>query len=334
MGLLPGGSGHRHRHDDEVGEEQAVRVQVPSRDCRALVPAHDDDRSIGGDRWQRCSAAVEDHEIGGELGRHSGALEHVRHEDGAGKPSPAPPATHRLHAGERGRLEVIGRSVPAGARESDERVDGRRHRDGLRFGWPSPSHRDDDDMARGRQRPRHVSRHCRLADALSGADHRDRGKIEGQESRWVEAEVRSDVRDTVREHTACKREALDRAEHGLVGEVDDDLWSITLERRLDVVFKGYAVALAPSQLLDSADEHGGDEVVRELDERVADDGRVVLAVHEGESSHVLAVISSSMAPVNFAYSSVSSEKETSLTSPWNGWRRQMSTLRSATSMTL
>ncbi len=138
----------------------------------------------------------------------------------------------------------------------------------------------------------------------------------------------------MREHTACKRKALDGAEHGLVGEVDDDLGAIALERRLDALLERHAVALAPAQLLHSADEHRGDELVRELGERVADDGRVVLAVHEGDSPHVFAVISSSIAPVNFAYSSVSSEKDTSLTSPWNGWRRQMSTLRSATSMTL
>ena len=48
----------------------------------------------------------------------------------------------------------------------------------------------------------------------------------------------------MREHAACKREALDWAEHGLVGEVDDDLSAIALERRFHTLFERHAVALA------------------------------------------------------------------------------------------
>ena len=143
-----------------------------------------------------------------------------------------------------------------------------------------------------------------------------------------------DVGQPEREHAAREREALDGPEDGLVGEIDDDLGREARDRRLDVVDERDAVLLAPAQLLRAADEHRRDDLVRELGERVTDDGRIVLAVDDRECPHVLAVTSSSIAPVNFAYSSVSSEKETSLTSPWNGCRRQMSTLRSATSMTL
>ena len=88
---LPGRSGLRHRDDDEVGEKQAkVDLGIPPQ-LRALVPADDDDRPIGGDWRQRCSAAVEDHEIEGEFGRHPRALEHVRDET-----APASPPPHRL----------------------------------------------------------------------------------------------------------------------------------------------------------------------------------------------------------------------------------------------
>ena len=106
------------------------------------------------------------------------------------------------------------------------------------------------------------------------------------------------------------------------------------DRLLDVEGQRDAVVQVSAQLLGPADEHGGHDVVGQLRERVAHDGRVMLAVDEGERPHVLAVTSSSIAPVNFAYSSVSSEKETSFTSPWKGCLRQMFTLRSVSSMRL
>ena len=128
-----------------------------------------------------------------------------------------------------------------------------------------------------------------------------------------------------REHATREREALDRPEHGLVGEVDDDIRGVLGDRRLDVGDERDPVVLAAAQLLLPADEHGRDELVRQLGERVTYDGGVVLAVDDRESPHVRAVTSSSIAPVNFAYSSVSSANETSFTWPWNGCRRQMST---------
>ena len=63
----------------------------------------------------------------------------------------------------------------------------------------------------------------RLADALAGADDPDRGQRERLELRRVEAEVGADVRQPRGEHAAREPEALARAEHGLVGEVDDEL---------------------------------------------------------------------------------------------------------------
>ena len=173
-----------------------------------------------------------------------------------------------------------------------------------------------------------------LADTLAGSDHRDRGKLEGRERRRIEPEVRAHVGNSVESTRLASAKRSTGPEHRLVGEIDDDLGPIALERRVDVVGERHAVALAAAQLLRSADENRGHELVGKLGERVADDGRIVLAVDDRECLHVLAVTSSSIAPVNFAYSSVSSENETSLTSSWNGCRRQMSTLLPATSMTL
>ena len=89
-----------------------------------------------------------------------------------------------------------------------------------------------------------------------------------------------------------------------------------------------------TQLLTAPHEHRSHEVVWELGERVTDDGGIVLAVDDRECPQVRAVTSSSMLPVNLAYSSVSSANETSFTWPWNGCRRQMSTRFSAISITL
>ena len=64
----------RRRDRREAGERRSDTR--PRR--RALVPTDDGDRSVGGDRWQRRAAAVEDDEIGAELGSHPRALEDVR----------------------------------------------------------------------------------------------------------------------------------------------------------------------------------------------------------------------------------------------------------------
>ena len=224
--------------------------------------------------------------------------------------------------------------MASGSRELDERFDGRRDRDRLGLGGPPAPHGDDDDARSSASSramcPVTAVLPTRLPVPTTAIEGSSKGANAGGSSR----KSAPTYGNAVSEDPACEREPLDRPEHRLVGEIDDDLGPVPLDRRADVVGKRHAVVLAAAQLLRSADEHRGDELVGKLGERVADDGRIVLAVDDRERPHVLAVTSSSMAPVNLAYSSVSSEKETSLTSPWNGWRRQMSTLRSAISMTL
>ena len=63
----------------------------------------------------------------------------------------------------------------------------------------------------------------RLADPLAGPDDADRRQFERLQLRRVEAKVRADVREAVRQHPARDTKALARPEHRLVGEVDDDL---------------------------------------------------------------------------------------------------------------
>ena len=115
------------------------------------------------------------------------------------------------------------------------------------------------------------------------------------------------------EHLAREPKALHGPEDRLVGEIDDELRTESFDRLSDARVERHAVLRVPAELLGAADEHRADDLVRKLCDRVTDDRRVVLAVDECERSHVRAVTSSSMAPVNFAYSSVSSEKVTSFT---------------------
>ena len=148
-----------------------------------------------------------------------------------------------------------------------------------------------------------------LPTRLPVPDDPDRGQRERLQHGWVEAEVGADVRQPGREHAAREVEALPRAEHGLVGEVDDERRPVLGERRVQVVDDRDAVVGALAQLLGAADDVGGDEVVRELRERRLHDRRVVLSVDQGEGTqrHERVVTSSSIRPVYFSYSNVSSE---------------------------
>ena len=144
-----------------------------------------------------------------------------------------------------------------------------------------------------------------------------------------------DVREPGREHAAREPEPLARAEHGLVGEVDDELRPVLGEGRVQIGRDADAVVGVPAQLLGAADDVRRDEVVRELLERSLDDRRVVLAVDEGERAHHERVVtSSSIRPVYFSYSNVSSENWMIRSWPWNGCLRQTATWLPETSTTL
>ena len=229
---------------------------------------------------------------------------------------------------------MVGCGVTARPRELDERLDvGGTVTTSGSGGPPRPMATTTTSLL-GREQAGEMARDRGLPDSLAGTDDRDRRARERRALGRIEAEVRADVRNTQGEHATHEREALFRAEHRLVREIDDDVRVVAGDRRLDVRHERHAVLLAAAQLLLAADEDRGREFVRQLRERVTDDRGVVLAVDDRDRPHVRAVTSSSMTPVNFAYSSVSSENETSRSCPWNGCRRQTSTFRSTISMTL
>ena len=298
------------------------------------MTADDDHDSPGRDRRKRCTAAVEDHDVGLHVDRDACARFDVGRRDATGEASSAPPTPDSRDTHERRGLEMVGRCMTTRARQLDERIHGWRNSDDLGFCRPAPPHRDDHDPTLGSKKTRQVARDRRLADALPRSDDGDRRELERPTCGRVETKVGTDVRHAACEHATGEGEARDRPEHGLVGEVDDDVRGVLCDRGLDIADERHAVLLSPTQLLLATNEHRRDEVVGKLGERITNDRGVMLAVDDGESSQVRAVTSSSIAPVNFAYSSVSSANETSLTWPWNGCRRQMSTRLPSISMML
>ena len=108
------------------------------------------------------------------------------------------------------------------------------------------------------------------------------------------------------------------------------------ERLVEVGSDRDAVVGVVAQLLGPADDVCGDELVRQLLERRAHHGCVVLAVNEckGALRHDRVVTSSSIRPVYFSYSNVSSENWMIRSWPWNGCLRQTATWLPETSTTL
>ena len=309
-----GGRGHLGAHrQDEIADQRPERVQP------GVEIVRDEDADAAGDRRDRGSAAVEDDDVGAELRGQPGALEHRRRERRPCEPAAAATAPDRRHAREHRDLQVVRGGVATGARQRQEVVERRRSLDHLGLGRAPAAHRDDDDLPVASEQRGEVARHSGLADALARSDHRQRRQCERLERRRLEAEVGADVGDAGGQRPRCEREPLRRPEHRLVGQIDHDVGPVLGDRRLEVGAERHAVVLAAAQLLRAADEHGGDEVVGQLGERVADDRRVVLPVDHGNRPAQLRDESSpSIRAVYFSNSSVSVENWMIRSWPWNG----------------
>ena len=161
------------------------------------------------------------------------------------------------------------------------------------------------------------------------------GSGNGSSCRRVEAKVGADVREAGGEYAAREPEALLRAEHRLVREIDDELRPVLGECAVEIVGEDDPVVRVVAQLLGAAHEVRGDEVVRQLLERRSHDRRVVLAVDQSQGArHERVVTSSSIRPVYFSYSKVSIENWMIRSCPWKGCLRQTATWLPDTSTTL
>ena len=311
----------RCRQHDEVRDEDAVGVQVPGRRPRAA-----------GRRWRRAGARSSRpaaarrrsprRRRGRAAARRRGGRPRAR---STRRPRPR---ARRRPAGS--RSSARGRAPPP---RGSPRPRGRRRaraRAGRRASAaspprpapparPAPSPRRATSRSSAQQ-PRGVAGDAGLADALARPDDPDRGQRERLEPRRLEAEVGADVRRSRAASTRlARREPLPRPEHGLVGEVEDEVRPIRAERLVEVVGERHAVVLAAAQLLRPAEHDRADHVVRKLRERVAHDGRVVLAVDRGRGTRVYQdVTSSSIRAVYFSYARVSVENWMIRSCPWNG----------------
>ena len=125
-----------HRHDHEICQERAVRIEISGRDRVILMRADDEDAAFGRDRRQRGATPVEHDQVGIEILRDPRACEDVRDADGAGETAAATPAADRRQPGECRRLEVVGGCVTPRAREREQVGHGRPNFDDLRRGRP------------------------------------------------------------------------------------------------------------------------------------------------------------------------------------------------------
>jgi hypothetical protein len=222
----------------------------------------------------------------------------------------------------------------AGAGELQEIVGCRTDVGDLGLCGAAAAHGDDDEVVIVREQARDIAGDCRLPEALAGADHRQRGHVEGLVLRDPQGEVRALVRDAPRKEPARELEALARTEDRLVGEIDGHLRLEPLERLVEVVGERDSVLVPAPQLLGAPNEECPDHVVRDLGQRVAHDRRVVLSVDQGQRTTQRIVTSPSIRAVYFSKARVSSENWMIRSWPWNGYLRQTSTCLPTTSTTL
>ena len=295
-----------HGQDHEVGDENAIRVEVAHHELRRLVSTCDQNALPRRNRGDRRAAPVEDHELGVAVERLLDARGDIARPRNPGEPATGAPAADRRDTRERRCLEVVGRCVRALAHELKEILDGRPQIGNLRLRGASASHRDDDEVMLVREQPRRVPRDGRLAEPLAGADHGERRKVERLVLRNAEREVGALVGDTEREQPAREPETLARSQHRLVRDVHRHFGLEARERLLEVGGERDAVLVPAHELLRASDEQRADEVVRDLCQRVADNRCVVLPIDERQRSHRV-VTSPSIRAVYFSNARVSSE---------------------------
>ncbi len=195
-------------------------------ESRSWCGADHEHAPVDRDRRDRRAARVEDDDVGRPLGGEPCALDHVRDEDLAREAAAGATAADRRHAGRRAAISRWSEAAWRPVRESATRSStvGRRS---ISSGVarPAAAHRDDDDVAVAGEQRGEMRGDRGLADALARTDHRDRRHVglPRRVGRRVEAKVGAEVRQPGGKRARRPAEALLGPEHGLVGEVDDEL---------------------------------------------------------------------------------------------------------------
>jgi hypothetical protein len=158
------------------------------------------------------------------------------------------------------------------------------------------------------QKPGDMAGDCGLADPLAASDDCERGHVERSELNRFEAEIGARVPRSSGERPRREAKPAAGIQHRIVGEVEHELGAGRLQPFLEVGKERNSVRRLAPKLFRTAQQNGTDNLVLELDERVAHDLGVMLPVDEGESSHRrVELTSSSILVVYFSYSSVSIE---------------------------
>ena len=140
------------------------------------------------------------------------------------------------------------------------------------------------------------------------------GSSNGSSTRRVEAEVGADVREAGGERPRRPAKPLGRAEHRLVGEVDDDLGRAEAvdERHAVVARRSRSFSVPPTRIAPSHSYGSAASASRTT-------GAIVLPVDQRDGPrHRLAVTSRSIRPVYFSYSPVATSNWMIRSCPWNG----------------
>ena len=292
--------------DDKVGEQDAIGAEIARHGLRILACSGDEDPRAGGHRRQGRPASFEEDQVGVERrGQPCGGLQ-IGEEGGAGEAAAAAPRPDGGDTGHSGVLEVVRGRVHARARKREQVLQRRIRLGDNRLPRTSASHRHDDYLAVAGEDARDVAGDRRLADPLTRSNDGEGRELERFERDRVQPEVGAEIRETGCERAARELEAPGWIEDGLVGEVDNCFRPRCFDSLLEGLVQRDAVILVAAQLFRSAYEHRAENLVRDGDERNANDIRVVLPVDQRQCPHLL-LTSSSIRVVYFSNSSVSAE---------------------------
>jgi hypothetical protein len=111
------------RHDDEIGDQDPVGVEVAGRNLDGLRCARHEHAGVDLDRRDRGAAAVEDDDVGRALRASAAPCEHVRLHLALPRAPRRSDGSRSSAPRQRRRLEVVGGRVAPGARELEQALD-------------------------------------------------------------------------------------------------------------------------------------------------------------------------------------------------------------------
>ena len=316
----------------------AVGVEVAGRDAHVLMRADDEDAAVGGDGRQRRAAPVEEDQVGLERGRQPRRPPSTF--ETATAPASPPPQRRQPTVGTPATSAVSRWSEAAwrpAPRELEEVVDRRPHaRSTSGSGGPPRPIATTTTAARRARAAREVARDGRLADALAGADHRERRRSTGTKRGGSK---RKSAPSYGTPSASARLASAKRSRGPSTGSSERSRTTsgaCSLDGVLERRHERHAVVASPPRSFSVPPTSTA--ATTSSAARRGRRGRPAGSAHRRSMAthapHGRDVTSRSIRPVYFSYSNVSVENWMMRSCPWNGWRRQMSTCVPVTSITL